>query len=109
VIAFGYGAVFLPVGFLFKRATLIGLLYVFFWEAILASAVTSLAASSLWRIGLQAYAATLDTLPRELVDSLGNVSPSVASAFLKVGVLIVLSVAFSTWLLHVRDHVVGGD
>jgi ABC-type transport system involved in multi-copper enzyme maturation permease subunit len=110
VIAFGYGSVFLPVGFLFKRATLIGLLYVFFWEAILASAVTSLAASSLWRIGLQAYAATLDTLPAEFTDSLGNVSPSIGSAFLKVGVLIVLSVALSTWLLRVRDHVVGdGD
>jgi ABC-2 type transport system permease protein len=107
VIALGYGAVFMPVGFLFKRSTLIGLLYVFFWEAVLASAVTSLAASSLWRIGLQAYAATLDTLPRELTDSLGNVSPSVGSAFLKVGVLVVVSVGLTTWLLRVRDHVVG--
>jgi ABC-2 type transport system permease protein len=108
VIAFGYGAVFVPVGFLFKRATLIGLLYVFFWEAILASAVTSLAASSLWRIGLQAYAATLDTLPSEFTDSLGNVSPSIGGAFLKVAVLVVLSVVLSTWLLRTRDHVVGG-
>jgi len=110
LVSLGYGAVFLPVGFMFKRSTLIGLLYVFFWEAILASAVTSLAASSLWRIGLQAYAATLDTLPRGFTESLGNLTPSVGSAFVKVGVLVVVSIALTTWLLRARDHVVGdGD
>lgn len=107
VIAFAYGAVFLPVGFTFKRSTLIGLLYVFFWEAVLASAVASLAASSLWRIGLQAYAATLDTLPREFSESLGNVAPSIGGAFLKAGILVVVSIALTTWMLRTRDHVVG--
>jgi ABC-type transport system involved in multi-copper enzyme maturation permease subunit len=108
VIALGYGAVFVPVGFIFKRATLIGLVYVFFWEAILASAVTTLAASSLWRIGLSAYLAVLTEPPRDLVDQLGNVPPSVGGAFVKVGILVVLSVVATMWLLRTRDHVVGG-
>lgn len=108
-IALGYGAVFVPVGFIFKRATLIGLVYVFFWEAILASAVTTLAASSLWRIGLSAYLALLEAPSKDLLSQLGNVPPSVGVSFIKVGVLVVLSIVFTMWLLRTRDHVVGGD
>jgi ABC-type transport system involved in multi-copper enzyme maturation permease subunit len=109
VIALAYGAVFVPVGFIFKRATLIGLVYIFFWEAILASAVTTLAASSLWRIGLAAYLGVLAQPGSELVQQLGTVEPSVGWSFVKAGVLMVLSLGAITWLLRSRDHVAGGD
>jgi len=104
--ALSYGAVFIPIGYLFRRGTLIGLIYIFFWEAILASAVTTLAASSLWRIGLAAYLGLLHGPADEFVELLGTVQPGVGGAFLKAGVLVVVSLGATTWLLRSRDQVV---
>ncbi len=101
-----YGAVFIPVGYLFRRGTLIGLIYVFFWEAILASAVTTLASSSLWRIGLAAYLGMLADPADEFLDLLGSVQPGVGGSLVKAGVLAVLSLVVTTWLVRSRDQVV---
>ncbi|GBD84172.1 hypothetical protein BMS3Abin02_00561 [bacterium BMS3Abin02] len=106
VSALSYGAVFIPVGYLFRRGTLIGLIYIFFWEAILASAVPTLATSSLWRIGLAAYLGLLAEPAKEFVDLLGTVQPGVGGAFVKAGVLVVVSVLLTTWLLRSRDQVI---
>ncbi|NIA24448.1 MAG: hypothetical protein GWP04_02645 [Gammaproteobacteria bacterium] len=105
VSALSYGAVFIPVGYLFRRGTLIGLIYIFFWEAILASAVTTVAASSLWRIGLSAYLGLPAESAEEFVRMLGTVQPGVGGAFIKAGVLAVASVVLTTWLLRSRDQV----
>jgi len=105
VSALSYGAVFIPVGYLFRRGTLIGLIYLFFWEAILASAVTTLAASSLWRIGLSAYLGLVAEPAQEFVDLLGTVQAGVGGAFVKAGVLVVISLVLTTWLLRSRDQV----
>ncbi|HZJ47593.1 MAG TPA: hypothetical protein VFD97_00990, partial [Acidimicrobiia bacterium] len=106
VSALSYGAVFIPIGYLFRRGTLIGLVYVFFWEAIMASAVATLASSSLWRIGLAAYLGLLAGPAQEFVDLLGPVQPGVGGAFVKAAVLTVLSLVVTTWLLRSRDQVV---
>ena len=104
-----YGAVFVPIGFAFRRATLIGLVYVFFWEAVLATAVTSIAASSLWRIGLAAYLGMIEDPGGGLLDQLGSIEPNLGTALIKAAVLAILSIMATTWFLRTRDHVVGGD
>src|SRR5690606_26410401 len=54
--ALAYSAVFVPLGYLFSRALIPGLAYVFVWEGILATVVSGLSASSVWRIALSIYA-----------------------------------------------------
>ncbi len=104
VVAAGYAAIFVPLGLLFERATLVGLAYIFVWESILAFAATTLAASSVWRIGLTAYVALAEDLP-EFRDILGQLTPGAGGAAAKAVVLLVLSVALSTWALRRRDLV----
>lgn len=106
ILTLAYTTVFVPISYVFRRGTLIGLIYIFLWEAVLASAVTTLAASSLWRIGLAAYLGLLESPVEEMLDLLGTVEPDVGVAFAKVGVLVVLSLATTTWLLRSRDQVV---
>ena len=43
--AIGYSAIFIPVGYLFSRAILVGLAYVFIWEGILTTLISGIAAS----------------------------------------------------------------
>ena len=54
--AVGYTAVFVPIGYLFTRAVLVGLAYVFVWEGIITTFVTGLSASSVWRTAMSIYA-----------------------------------------------------
>ncbi|MDH3307203.1 MAG: hypothetical protein OEO77_06765 [Acidimicrobiia bacterium] len=103
VAAVGYAAVFVPLGLLFERATLAGLAYIFVWESILAFAATTLAASSIWRIGLTAYVDLADGSLGDVDDALAGLAPGLGGAAAKVAVLLGLSVGFSTWILKRRD------
>lgn len=106
VAAVGYAAVFVPLGLLFERATLVGLAYIFVWESILAFAATTLAASSIWRIGLTAYVAMDDDLLAdvgEVGDVLAGLAPGAWGAIAKVGTLLIVSIGVSTWILRTRD------
>jgi ABC-2 type transport system permease protein len=100
--AIGYSAVFIPIGYLFNRAILVGLAYVFIWEGILTTLVSGIAASSVWRTALSMFA-DLRELPRDALDALGPVLPGVGGAIAKLVGVVVVSVAVFTWALRTRD------
>jgi ABC-type transport system involved in multi-copper enzyme maturation permease subunit len=101
VTAVGYGTIFVPIGLLTRRATVIGLIYLFLWESSFANAVAALAPTSLGHIALQAYT---DLAPgMDFVDSLGTLEPNAGKALLKVLVVALVSLAFTTWALRKRD------
>ncbi len=102
--ALAYSAVFMPLGYLFSRSLLVGLGYVFVWEGILATAVSGLSASSVWRLAMAIYA-DLTELPRDAADVLGGVEPGVGGAAVTIAVLIVLGISVLTWAMRARDAV----
>ena len=101
ITAIGYGTLFVPIGLLTRRATVIGLIYLFLWESSFANAVAALAPTSLGHIALQAYADLTPGL--DFVDSLGSLEPDAGKALLKVLVVALVSLAFTTWALRKRD------
>ena len=113
-IAFGaalacvmYSAVFVLVGNVVVRSTLVGLLYVLFFESVVVDELSRLAGASLWRIGL---GATLETMPshfpaRALLGALGDWIPSVGSALIITTVTAVTAATICTLLLKRTDAV----
>lgn len=104
-----YSSVFVLVGNVLSRATLMGLLYVLFFETIIVSELPRLAGASLWRIGL---GATLDAMPghfpaRALLAAMGDWIPSLPSAALIASAVFAVSVAACTLLLT-RTDAIGG-
>lgn len=102
-----YSAVFVLLGNLAARSTLVGLLYVLFFESVMVDEFSRLAAGSLWRISL---GATLDTMPahfpaRALLASMGDWIPSLGSALVVTGAVAVTTVAICTILLKRTDAV----
>ena len=101
VAAIGYGTIFVPIGLLTRRATVIGLIYLFLWETIFTNAIAGLAPTSLNHIALSAYA---DLAPNiGAIETLGNLEPGAGKALLKVAVVALVSLAFTTWALRKRD------
>jgi ABC-2 type transport system permease protein len=100
--AVGYTAVFVPIGYLFTRAILVGLAYVFVWEGIITSFVTGLSASSVWRTAMSIYA-DLTSLTGDALDTLGPVAPGVGGGVLKLIGTVVVGVGVLTWALRRRD------
>jgi hypothetical protein len=100
--AIGYTAVFVPIGYLFTRAVLVGLAYVFVWEGIITTFVTGLSASSVWRTGMSIYA-DLTELPRDALDALGPVAPGAGGGVLKLVGTVMVGVGLLTWALKKRD------
>ena len=100
-----YSAVYMPLGYLTERSTLIGFIYIFIWELGITSAITGLSGTSLWRITNSALVGLApEGLEGEIVDgALGSLSPGVGGAVIKIGVLCAISVAFTGWLLRTRD------
>lgn len=100
-----YAAVFVPLGYLLKRATLIGLTYLFIWENGIAGAVPAVAGISPWRIGVSASAGLApDRFFEELPDfAVGSLTPGAGGAIAKAIVLMMLSTAAVTWILFKRD------
>jgi ABC-type transport system involved in multi-copper enzyme maturation permease subunit len=101
-----YAAIFVPLGYLLRRATLIGLTYVFIWENGIAAAVPALASLSPWRIGVSAMAGLAPSDFFELVPAdfaLGSLSPGAGGALVKTVVLMALSAGFMAWILRRRD------
>lgn len=101
-----YAAIFVPLGYLLKRATLIGLTYVFVWENGVAQTVGALASLSPWRIGVSAVAGLAPADFFELVPTdfaLGSLSPGAGGAVAKTIALMALSAGFVAWILRRRD------
>jgi ABC-2 type transport system permease protein len=102
-----YSAVFVLLGNLAVRSTLVGLLYVLFFESVMVDEFSRLAVASLWRISL---GATLDTMPahfpaRALLASMGDWIPSLGSALIVTTAVAVTTVAICTMLLKRTDAV----
>jgi ABC-2 type transport system permease protein len=102
-----YSAVFVLLGNVLARATLAGLLYVLFFEYVIVNELPRLAGGSLWRISL---GATLETMPahfpaRAVLGALEAWVPSVSSALLVMGSIVLVTVAASTILLKRTDAV----
>jgi ABC-2 type transport system permease protein len=102
-----YSAVFVLIGNIFARSTLVGLLYVLFFEYVIVRELPRLAGASLWRISL---GATLETMPEHfpaqaLLGALGQWVPSVGSALIVAGSITLLTVGTCTLLLQRTDAV----
>jgi ABC-2 type transport system permease protein len=102
-----YSTLFVLLGNLVVRATLVGLLYILFFEMIIVDELPRLAPASLWRISL---GATLDTMPthfpaRALLAALGDWVPSLGSALIVTSAVAVITIGLSTLLLHRTDAV----
>lgn len=102
-----YGTVFVLLGNIFARATLVGLLYVLFFETVIVDEFSRLAGGSLWRIAL---GATLDLMPasfpaRALLAALGNWIPTLGSALIVTGCVAVIAVGICTVLLKRTDAI----
>ncbi len=100
--AVGYSAIFIPVGYLFSRAILVGLAYVFIWEGILTTLISGIAASSVWKTALSIFA-DLRELPRDALDALGPVLPGAGGGVAKLVGVVLVSLAIFTWALRTRD------
>lgn len=100
--ALGYSALFLPIGYLFTRAILVGLAYVFIWEGILTTLVSGIAASSVWRTAVSIFA-DIRELPRDALDVLGPVEPGLGGGSVKIVGVVVIAIAFFAWALRTRD------
>ncbi len=100
--AVGYTAIFIPVGYLFSRAILVGLAYVFIWEGLLTTLISGIAASSVWKTALSIFA-DLRELPRDALDALGPVLPGVGGGVAKLVGVVLVSLAIFTWALRTRD------
>ncbi len=99
-----YVALFVPLGFLFKRAMLFGLGYVFIWDSGIAN-VPGLSPLSIYRIGLSAYIGILPESARFLEEPLGNVTPGAGGALAKGLVLAAIGLLTMTTFLKRRDLV----
>lgn len=102
-----YSAVFVLLGNVVVRSTLVGLLYVLFFETLMVQELPRLASASLWRIGL---GATMDMMPahfpaRALLGALGEWIPSLSSALLVTGSISIVTVGLCTLLLKRTDAI----
>jgi ABC-2 type transport system permease protein len=102
-----YSAVFVLLGNVLARSTLAGLIYVLFFEYVIAQELPRLAGASLWRISL---GATLETMPahfpaRAQLGALGELVPSVGGALIIMGSIALLTIASCTILLNRTDAV----
>jgi ABC-2 type transport system permease protein len=98
-----YSAVFVLLGNVVARSTIVGLLYVLLFEMV--DEFARLAGASLWRISL---GATLDTMPAHfpalaLLAALGDWVPSLANALIVTGSVSVLALGICTVLLKRTD------
>ena len=100
-----YSAVFVLLGNVVARSTIVGLLYVLLFESVMVDEFSRLAGASLWRISL---GATLDTMPAHfpalaLLAALGDWVPSLANALIVTGSVSVLALGICTVLLKRTD------
>jgi len=100
-----YTAVFLPLGYVTRFATLIGLAFVLIWENGIVSAISGLAWLSPWRIGFSAFVdlAPVDLQNDVLEFGLGTLGAGVLDAAIKAVLWLVAGLAVTTLLLRRRD------
>ena len=100
-----YAAIFVPLGYLADRSTLIGLAFVFIWENGIAGALPALGVTSPWRLGYSAFVglSPAEVLPRFDSFALANLQPGAGGALLRAAVIAAISVTVTAWMLRSRD------
>ena len=100
-----YTAIFVPLGYLTERSTLIGLAYIFVWEAGIVSGISALGVTSPWRVGYAAFVALAPSEINSIVEdfALADLTPDIGSTVIQVAVFMALSIALVTWLLRTKD------
>jgi hypothetical protein len=103
-LAFGYAAIFVPLGYLVPRSLLVGLGYVIVGESILASVVTGVAQFSIFRIALSIYADIATVFDTQGAgDVLGPVTAGVGGGVVKLLAVMAVGIGALTWALRQRD------
>lgn len=102
-----YSALFVLLGNLTSRPTVVGLLYVLMIENGLVQELPRLAPMSPWRVGLTA---TIDLMPqgfpaRAVLAPIGNLAPSALAAVGATAVAVIVAVGICTILLKRFDSV----
>jgi len=118
VTALGFVAATQLLGYITDRAVLIALAYLLIWEGIVTSAASQVATTSIWRMGVSAYAGIVAgdhwgsnafgleaQVVADLEDLLSGVLPGVWGALLKVLGLAAVSVVVTAYLMRERDLV----
>ena len=118
ITTLGFVAAMQLLGYITDRAVLIGLGYLLIWEGIVTGAASQVATTSIWRMGVSAYAGIVAgdhwgsdvfgleaQVVADLEDLLSGVLPGVWGALLKVLGLAVVSVAVTAYLMRERDLV----
>ncbi len=106
VQAVASAALFVPLGLVLNRATLVGLGYLFLWEGILGSLISGIQASSVYRIVLSIWAGLAAMTPDtydDVAEMLGRVTIGAGGAVAKVVVMALVSVVLTGALLRQRD------
>ncbi len=100
-----YCAIFVPLGYLSERSTLIGLAYVLVWENGIVGALGVLGVTSPWRIGYSAFVALAPEpiLSRLEEFTLADLSPSAPTALVQTAAFVIASASLLTWILRRRD------
>lgn len=101
--AVGYSAVFVPLGYVAPRSTLVGLGYLIIVEMILGSAIAGIGQLSIWRISLSVFADLVERLGPEATELLGEVSVGVTAGGVKLAIIFIVGTAALTWSLRRRD------
>lgn len=117
ITTLGFVAVMQVLGYITDRAVVIGLAYLLIWEGIVTSAASQVATTSIWRIGVSAYAGIVAgdhwgsalglqaRVVADLQDLLSGVAPGAWGALFKVLGMSVVSVIVLSYLLRDRDLV----
>ena len=109
ITTLGFVAIMQFIGYLTDRAVLIGLAYLLIWEGIVTGAAGQVATTSIWRIGVSAYAGIVASLEgpalADLEDMLSGVIPGAWGALFKVLGVGVISVVLTGYLMRKRDLV----
>ena len=117
ITSLGFVAVMQVIGYITDRAVVIGLAYLLIWEGIVTSAASQVATTSIWRMGVSAYAGIVAgdhwgsalgleaQVVADLKDLLSGVLPGAWGAAFKVLAIAVASVAALGVFMRDRDLV----
>lgn len=117
ITTLGFVAVMQILGYITDRAVVIGLAYLLIWEGIVTSAASQVATTSIWRIGVSAYAGIVAgdhwgsalglqaQVVADLEDLLSGVLPGAWGATFKVLGIAAVSVVVLSYLMRDRDLV----
>lgn len=100
-----YCSVFVPLGYLSERSTLIGLAYVFVWENGVVGVLGVLGVTSPWRIGYTAFSSLAPVTLRIDDFVLSDLTPSAPTSLAEALLFAAASAALLTWILKRRDLV----